>query len=139
MWNPASIWPKASGPIAIASDVPIAESIEYRPPTQSQKPNAFAGSMPKAATLSSAVDTATKCRATAAVLASSVSAIAPTSTSRRHSQARARRALVSVSSVPKVFDATMNNVVVGSRSATVSATSVGSMLEMKRTSRPAWT
>ena len=59
------------GPMATATEVPIAESTEYRPPTQSQKPKAFSGSMPNAATLSSAVDTATKCLATAALAASS--------------------------------------------------------------------
>ena len=46
-------------------DSPIAESIEYRPPTQSQNPNMFAVSMPNLATRSALVDTATKCLATA--------------------------------------------------------------------------
>ena len=49
--KPASMSAKASAPIASMSDSPIAESTEYRPPTQSQKPNMFAGSMPKAADL----------------------------------------------------------------------------------------
>ena len=44
---------------------PIAESIEYRPPTQSQKPNMFAVSMPNADTFPAFVETATKCFATA--------------------------------------------------------------------------
>ena len=48
--NPASISRKSSGPMAIISDRPIAESIEYRPPTQSQNPNMFAVSMPNSAT-----------------------------------------------------------------------------------------
>jgi hypothetical protein len=53
-------------------------------------------------------------------------------------QSRAIRALVRVSSVVKVLDATMNSVVSGSRSAVFSAQSVGSMLETKRHSgRPA--
>ena len=58
--NPSRNSPKRARPIAIINDSPIAESTEYRPPTQSQKPNMFSGSMPKAATLSAAVDTATK-------------------------------------------------------------------------------
>ena len=41
--KPASSSRKSSGPIAIISDSPIAESIEYRPPTQSQNPNMFVG------------------------------------------------------------------------------------------------
>lgn len=135
-WKPARKSRKPSGPIAIASDVPITESTEYRPPTQSQNPNALAGSMPNTATLSSAVDTATKCCATAAVRASSESSRTPAALSSVHSHSRARRAFVSVSSVPNVFEATMNSVVVGSRPLTFSARSVGSMLETKRTSRP---
>ena len=63
--------------------------------------------MPKAATLSSAVETATKWCATAALRDSSSSAVPSFS----QSQSRARRALVSVSSVPNVLDATMNRVV----------------------------
>src|SRR5216683_2387500 len=56
---------KLSGPIATMVDRPIAESIEYRPPTQSQNPNMLAVSMPNAATRSAFVETATKCLATA--------------------------------------------------------------------------
>ena len=37
----------------------MAESIEYRPPTQSQNPNMFAVSIPNSATFSALVDTAT--------------------------------------------------------------------------------
>ena len=44
---------------------PIAESIEYRPPTQSQNSNMLVVSMPNSATFSAFVDTATKCLATA--------------------------------------------------------------------------
>ena len=88
--------------------------------------------MPNAATLSSAVDTATKCLATAAFAASSPSSMAPDARSPSSSQLRASRALVSVSSVLKVLEATMNSVVAGSRSLVFSATSVGSMLETKR-------
>ena len=55
-----------SGPIAIIRQRPIAESKEYRPPTQSQNPNMFAGSIPNSVTSASFVDTATKCFAMAA-------------------------------------------------------------------------
>ena len=78
-----------SGPIATTTAVPMAESTEYRPPTQSQKPNALAGSMPNASTLSSAVETATKCLATASRRASSVSSIAPAFRGPSQSQSRA--------------------------------------------------
>ena len=64
--EPASSWSKLSGPIAIMVDRPIADSIEYRPPTQFQKPNMFAVSMPNLLTASALVETATKCLATAA-------------------------------------------------------------------------
>lgn len=73
--------------------------------------------MPNAATLSSAVDTATKCFATAFDFSSSEASLRP---SRSHSHWRASRAFVRVSSVPKVFDATMKSVVSGSRSAVFS-------------------
>ena len=59
-WKPSSIERKFSGPIATMVDRPIADSIEYRPPTQSQKPNMFAGSMPNPVTSSAFVETATK-------------------------------------------------------------------------------
>src|SRR5665647_3497773 len=95
----------------MASDVPIAESTEYRPPTQSQNPKALSGSMPKAATLARAVETATKWRETASCRASSVSSIEPEATRASQSHARANRALTRVSSVPKVLDATMSRVV----------------------------
>ena len=58
-----------SGPMAIIVERPIAESIEYRPPTQSQKPNILAVSMPNFATSSVFVETATKCLATAFFIA----------------------------------------------------------------------
>src|SRR5665647_3861834 len=88
--NPARNCRNRSGPIAMASDVPIAESTEYRPPTQSQNPKAFSGSMPKAATLARAVETATKWRETASCRASSVSSIAPDATRPPQSHARAK-------------------------------------------------
>jgi hypothetical protein len=70
-WKPASISAKFSGPIATMVDRPMAESIEYRPPTQSQKPNMFSVSMPNSDTRSALVETATKCLATASSLPSS--------------------------------------------------------------------
>ena len=51
-WKPPSIARKLSGPIAIIVESPMAESIEYRPPTQSQKPNMFAVSIPNLLTSS---------------------------------------------------------------------------------------
>ena len=55
-----------SGPTATIVNRPIAESIEYRPPTQSQNSNMFAVSIPNSATRSAFVETATKCLAIAA-------------------------------------------------------------------------
>jgi len=98
----------------------MAEQIENRPPTQSQNPKAFSGSMPNAATLSRAVETATKCLATAAARATSVSWMALELRSLFHSHSLANRAFVSVSRVPNVLDATMKRVVSGSRSAVFS-------------------
>jgi len=89
--------------------------------------------MPKASTLSRAVDTATKC------LAMAPSASMPRALSAPRNQSRAMRALVRVSRVVKVLEAMMNSVVSGSRSATFSAQSVGSILEMKRADRPSAT
>ncbi len=120
-WNPASISPNRSRPIAIIVDRPIAESIEYRPPTQSQKPNMFAVSIPNFPTASAFVETATKCRAIAA------SSVSPSTT-----HARAVRALVIVSRVVNVFDETTNNVSAGSRSTVASAKSVPSTFDTNR-------
>src|SRR5579883_1550369 len=100
---------------------PIAESMEYRPPTQSQNPNMFCGSIPNAATSRAFVDTATKCRATAR-----------SSPSRASSQARAARAFVRVSRVVKVLEDTMTSVSAGSRSRVASTRSVGSMFDTNR-------
>ncbi len=110
-----------SGPTASIVERPIAESIEYRPPTQSQKPNMLSVSMPNAATASALVETATKWRATASSEPS-----APTI------QSRAVAALVIVSSVVKVFEETTKSVSAGSRSRVASAKSVPSTLETKR-------
>ena len=81
----------------------------------------FAGSIPNFRTSDSAVDTATKCLATAR---SSPSA-------RRH-HARAVRALVSVSIVVNVLEATTNNVSAGSRPPVAATKSAPSTLETKR-------
>ena len=84
----------------------------------------FAVSMPNFATSWAFVETATKCLATAA-----------SSPRLARLQARAVRALVIVSSVVKVFDATMNSVSAGSRSRVASAKSVPSTLETNRNVR----
>ena len=63
---------------------------------------------------------------------------APDDRSPSSSQALHSRALVSVSSVPKVLLETMKSVDSGSRPANVIAASVGSMLLMKRHSSPSW-
>ena len=102
-------------------DRPIAESIEYRPPTQSQKPNMFMTSMPNFATASALVETATKCFATA-----------DASPSASSSPLARGVAFVIVSSVVNVFDETMNSVSAGSRSCVASAKSVPSTLDTKR-------
>ena len=76
------------------------------PPTQSQKPNMFAVSIPNSATRSAFVETATKCLA-----------IADSSPSSAERPIRAPTvALVSVSSVPKVFEETMKSVSSAARS-----------------------
>ena len=102
-------------------DRPIADSMEYRPPTQSQNSNMFAVSMPNFCTSDALVDTATKCFATACSSPNAAS-----------SHARAERALVIVSSVVNVFDATMNSVSAGSRSCVFSTKSAPSTLDTKR-------
>ena len=122
--KPASSSWKSSGPIAIISDSPMAESIEYRPPTQSQNPNMFSVSMPNSRTFSALVLTATKWRATAASSRSVIS-----------SQSRAERALVSVSSVLNVLLLTMNRVSAGSRSTVASRRSAPSTLDTNRNRR----
>jgi hypothetical protein len=108
-------------PTAIIVDSPMAESIEYRPPTQSQKPNMFMTSMPNSDTASPLVDTATKCLA-----------IDDLSASAARIQSRAVAAFVIVSRVVKVLDETMNSVSAGSRSRVASAKSVPSTLDTKR-------
>jgi len=83
---------------------PNRRQIDRRPPTQSQKPNTRSLLIPKAAILSSWVDTAQKCSATAASPSSAATAL------------RAVAALVMVSIVVKVFEQTMKSVVsIGTR------------------------
>ena len=113
---------KWSGPMASMVERPIAESIEYRPPTQSQKPNMLAVSMPNFVTSAAFVETATKCFAT------DCSSPPKAATD----QALAECALVIVSSVVNVFEETINSVSAASRSRAASARSVPSTLETKR-------
>ena len=81
----------------------------------------FSGAMPKCLTPASLVETATKCFATDL-----------SSPSWPTLQSRAACALVSVSSVVKVFEQTMKSVSAASRSRVASTRSVGSTLETKR-------
>ena len=81
--------------------------------------------MPKSSTRRLLVETATKCLDTAESPSASVS------------QRRAAVALVSVSSVENVFDATMKSVVAGSKSASFAIRSAGSTLDTKRAEIPA--
>src|SRR3979490_740989 len=99
-WQPPSMARHPSGRVATIVESPIAESMEYRPPTQSQKPNMLAVSMPNFVTSPAFVDTATKCFATDFSLP-----LNPLS-----NQFRALIALVMVSRVVKVLDETMNSV-----------------------------
>jgi hypothetical protein len=84
-------------------------------------------SMPNFRTSAAFVDTATKCRATAR-----------SSPSARSSHARAVRALVSVSSVVNVLEATTKSVSAGSRSRVASTKSAPSTLETKRHVSSRW-
>src|SRR5438067_11498767 len=101
---------------------PIAESIEYRPPTQSQKPNILLVSIPNLATSPALVETATKC------LATDFSSFPSPDVN----QSRAECAFVIVSSVVNVFEETTKRVSAGSRSCVASTKSVPSTLETKR-------
>ena len=80
-------------------DNPMALVNEYLPPTQSQKMNIFSASIPKSVTAFSLVDNAIKCFATYLL-----------SFAEFKNQSLAEKALVMVSCVVKVFDATRNNV-----------------------------
>src|SRR4051812_24850918 len=108
--------------MATMSESPMAEVNEYRPPTQSQKPNMFAVSMPNAATFSALVETATKCLATA--LSS------PPSPSSSHR--RAPGALVRGSFVVEVFGATTKRGGAGARARVGAAGAGGAVLDTKR-------
>ncbi|PPS68237.1 hypothetical protein BZZ08_07417 [Streptomyces sp. MH60] len=108
--------------MAIIRESPIAESKEYRPPTQSQNSNMLAVSMPNPVTFSALVDSATKCLATAFSSPSNAAS----------SQDRAEVALVIVSMVVKVLEAMTNSVSAGSRSRTASCRSAPSTLDTKR-------
>ena len=81
--------------------------------------------MPNSSTSFLLVDTATKCLATASSPRASVS------------QRRAAVALVSVSSVVKVLEATMKSVVAGSSPSSLATRSAGSTLETNRAEMPA--
>ena len=105
----------------------MAESMEYRPPTQSQNPNMLSVSIPNLATRSALVDTATKCLATA-----------DSSPSCPITHSLAEEALVSVSSVPNVLDETMKRVSSATRSLVASTKSVESTFETKRNVRSRW-
>ena len=96
-------------------------SIEYRPPTQSQKPNIFAVSIPNAATFSALVETATKCLLTAFSFFNVF-----------NNHFRAEFAFVIVSNVVNVFDDTMNSVSAGSRSCVASTKSIPSTFDTYR-------
>ena len=100
----------------------MAEPMEYRPPTQSQNSNMLAISMPNSETFAAFVETATKCLATAA----------PSPPRPASSHSRALAALVIVSSVVKVLEATMKRLSAGSRSRVASTRSVPSTLDTKR-------
>mmetsp|Transcript_12914 Transcript_12914/g.42943 ORF Transcript_12914/g.42943 Transcript_12914/m.42943 type:complete len:298 (+) Transcript_12914:781-1674(+) len=117
---------KFSQPIERAIEVPIADQDEYRPPTQSQKPNMlFCSSMPNSFTALPLVESAAKCFAMAALSP-------PSSAS---SQDLAELALVIVSCVVKVLDAIRKSVVSASSAFVTSAMCVPSTFETKCTLR----
>src|SRR5919197_5246883 len=93
-----------------AMDRPIADQQEYRPQTQSQNSNILCVSMPKLLTSLALVDRATRCLATWASCLACV-----------RNQSLAVWALVSVSWVVKVLEATMKSVVSGFKRLIVSA------------------
>ena len=121
---PSSRRIKLSIPTYSAIGKPMALHNEYRPPTQSQISNILAVSMPNLATSLALVETATKCLATSACVAT------------LRNQFRADWALVMVSWVVKVFEATINRVVSGFSFSSVVLRSVPSTLETKCASRP---
>ena len=100
--------------------MPIADQHEYRPPTQSQNGSMFSTSIPKAPTAAALVERAAKWRATAAG-----------SLSLARSQSLAVCALVIVSCVVNVFDATRKSVVSASTLRSTSAMWLASTFETK--------
>ena len=87
----------------------MADQTEYRPPTQDSKPNMFLVSMPNLPTSSALVDRATKCLAMSDSFADF------------KNHCLAVLALVVVSAVVNVLDATRKRVVSGSESLRASA------------------
>mmetsp|Transcript_74635 Transcript_74635/g.216557 ORF Transcript_74635/g.216557 Transcript_74635/m.216557 type:complete len:205 (+) Transcript_74635:622-1236(+) len=105
---------------------PTADQQEKRPPTQSQKPNTFLESMPKAAVLSKAVEQAATCFAMQSGLPSSLI---------NHSLTV--RAFSMVSAVVKVLETMTTSVVSALRPSKARFTSMGSTFARNRTRRPA--
>ena len=83
-------------------DRPIADQSEKRPPTQSRKGKTRSGAMPNSAVAFRLVESAAKCWP------------APASPTAARSQSRTSAALVMVSWVVKVFEATSTRVRAGS-------------------------
>ena len=109
---------KTPGPRVIMQLSPIADPTEKRPPTQSQKPNTASSAMPNAATSSDAVETATKCAATAS-----------SAPRRSRNHRRAAWAFARVSWVVNVLEATITRVVSGSTPARAESRSRGSTFD----------
>ena len=99
-WAPSRSSIKRLYPIMQAMDNPIEDQSEYRPPTQSQKPNMFPVSIPKSRTFVLLVEMATKCFLICSFLASEL-----------RNQVFAETAFVMVSWVVNVFDAIRKSVV----------------------------
>mmetsp|Transcript_6130 Transcript_6130/g.17305 ORF Transcript_6130/g.17305 Transcript_6130/m.17305 type:complete len:227 (+) Transcript_6130:885-1565(+) len=108
-----------------SGSAPTALQQEKRPPTQSQKPNTFFESMPKAEVLSSAVEHAATCFATQAGSPSSLM-----------SHSFTVLAFNMVSAVVKVLETTSTSVVSALSPSSARLTSIGSTLARKRRRRP---
>mmetsp|Transcript_91529 Transcript_91529/g.222278 ORF Transcript_91529/g.222278 Transcript_91529/m.222278 type:complete len:218 (-) Transcript_91529:366-1019(-) len=104
--------------------MPTAEHTEYRPPTQSQNPNALSGSMPNSDTSLRFVETATMCFFTASFPRDAVIHVLTV------------RALSIVSAVVNVLETTTTNVVSGSSPFSDRATSTGSTFARNRSCLP---
>mmetsp|Transcript_8986 Transcript_8986/g.14415 ORF Transcript_8986/g.14415 Transcript_8986/m.14415 type:complete len:228 (-) Transcript_8986:409-1092(-) len=118
---PACISIQLSNPIDKAIGVPMALQREYRPPTQSQKPNMLLVSIPNLDTASALVERAAKCLA--------MDASSPLKAFNTH--ALAVPALVMVSWVVNVLEAMRKRVVSGSQLFKISEIWVPSTLEQK--------